>query len=61
VVAGELDARQSVAIIVYDLVRNKIGQPQRLEIKCESMGGIPIRQTYEVTHGICEIKRVEPL
>ena len=50
----------SSAYIVYRFDLSKHGQKKNIEISFETNDGLQLKQIYTVTHGLCEIERIDP-
>ena len=50
----------SAAKIVYRYDLKKHGQKQTIKISFETLDGLQLTHTYELIHGVCALKRIDP-
>jgi len=51
---------RSAAQIIYRYNLSKHGQAQTIKISFETLNGLKLTHTYELIHGACSLKRIDP-
>lgn len=55
-----LSSDKSAAQIVYRYDLSKHGQTETIKISFETLNGLKLTHTYELVHGLCSLKRIDP-